>query len=935
MTLRKIPKLSRGGRSFSLRSHIHLYRYIYACFFISMAILAITYYVKGVYPFGDQTLLRVDLYHQYAPYLEELHRRLLEGGSLLYSWEGGLGKDFVAQMAYYTTSPLNLLMFLFPKEENLPELVMLLIMLKISLSSTSFAWYLRDRRGRDDLSLVPFGLLYGFCAFLTCYYWNIMWLDTVALFPLVAAGVERLLEGRCGLYYAALTLTMIVNFYLAVLVCVITALYFLVWLFCERGNLGSYRACGGKILCFGLWSILAALTSLFILWPVGKALMATAVSDAAFPRFSIYTNIYQFLPQHFLGARPVVLARNEDLPNIYCGVLTMVLLPLYYFNRGIPRKKKVGYSLLLLFLLLCTCIKPLDFLIHGLHFPANLPHRYAFLYSFLLLCMGAEAFEKLQEVKFRWAIAGCIFYAAAILITQFLVVPRIEKIDRVLTNSDIVTNFVLFALYLVLLWLMRKGEKAPGSRLKAIVTFALLACVLFEVVDSSLQDLEDTGLRHSYIKYMGDAPSVIAEMDELEEGNLYRAEFRRFTTINDASLYHYRGFSQFSSLSPGGLSKFMQSLGIASTGNSFRYYDPTPLIDAMFGIKYVMNKDGAHPKASKYDFVSEHGTIWLYKVKRSLPLGFLVDKDLAGWQVGAANPFTVQNDFLHLAAGVSGDMLTPIWPQSLDTEFITTSDTEDGVFSYTVDAPSILSREPSVSAVYTVPTDMYVYLYVDAANAQRFCYRNTTVNEDRELSAGRSLIDVGQMKKGEKLYVDFKLTRRGAFEKSYRSSGNVSLFCASYHDEVFQEGYDRLVEGGYTITSFTDTHLEGVVAPEEEGLLFTSIPWSDGWKVTVDGKEVEKTSIGGGLIGIPLSPGTHVVAFTYRQWILLPALLLSLTGLALSLWLLFFRHRILDDPVQAAKVREGLATDPEDPLIVDGVHPSLAGTEGDGQKDLG
>ena len=90
-------------------------RYVIAAFFCTAIIMTITYILRHVYPFGDQIVLKVDLYHQYAPFHEELRHRIFNGQSLLYSWEGGLGKEFVTQMAYYTASPISFLILLFPQ----------------------------------------------------------------------------------------------------------------------------------------------------------------------------------------------------------------------------------------------------------------------------------------------------------------------------------------------------------------------------------------------------------------------------------------------------------------------------------------------------------------------------------------------------------------------------------------------------------------------------------------------------------------------------------------------------------------------------------------------------------------------------------------------------------------------------------------------------
>ena len=94
-----------------LKKHLYNCRYIYAAFILSSLIFLGVCAGRGIWPFGSQSILRVDLYHQYAPFLEEFRNRVLSGQSLIYSWQTGLGKDFLSQTAYYTTSPRKPLLF--------------------------------------------------------------------------------------------------------------------------------------------------------------------------------------------------------------------------------------------------------------------------------------------------------------------------------------------------------------------------------------------------------------------------------------------------------------------------------------------------------------------------------------------------------------------------------------------------------------------------------------------------------------------------------------------------------------------------------------------------------------------------------------------------------------------------------------------------------
>lgn len=853
-------------------------RYVIAAFFCTALIMCITYILRHVYPFGDQIVLKVDLYHQYAPFHEELRSRIFNGQSLLYSWEGGLGKEFVTQMAYYTASPISFLILLFP-QKLLPEALAVFILLKTCFSASFFSYYLKEHFKKNDISILVFGLLYAFTAFMTGYYWNVMWLDSVALFPIVALGVERIIhENKHILYYAALTLTMIVNFYMAVLVCVFTAAYFLVVLFANYEWGRNKKVMLSRMIKFAVVSIICALTAMFILAPVAIALGQTATSDTNFPKFEIYDNIYQLITNHFIGARPVVLARNEDLPNVYSGIITMMLIPLYFFNKNINKREKWGMAIMLVIMLLCACIKPLDFLIHGLHFPSNLPHRYTFIYSFIMLYIAYKGLMNIKHCSFEFVVYAGILYTVVIIVTEFIMVPAIHDIDRVLSNSDIAINIIAMILYAVIIYLYKNSK--PSS-LPAIMG-VILVCVFAECMFSSHQGLDRTTDREAYVKYIDGTTDAIKYMDEKENNGFYRTEFRRFTSINDAALYHYNGFSQFSSLAPGGISEFIGNLGIASTGNSYRYYDPTPLIDAMFDLKYVMNKDG-EIKNERYVFEKQFDNVWVYRNDRVLPLAFMVNGDISDWQTTDSQPFEVQNQFIKLAAGVDRDMFTPIKPDSITKTYMeVTEELDENSFKYSLTDPSNVSLEPTVTAEFTSDKDQYVFVYVDAGNAKRVKYKTDSANEDRELSAGKSLFDIGHVKAGEKINVNFALTNKGEFEKSYRKDGTVKIYAASYDDAVFREAFDKLKLNPYTITSFDDTYIEGNVNADEDGVLFTSIPYVDGWKVSVDGAPVDKVSIGdNGVIGVNVPAGKHTVTFSFTSKGLVPSIIISFAGIVL------------------------------------------------------
>ena len=891
--------------------HLYRCRFIYAAFLAAAAVFIIVCIAREIYPFGTQSVLKIDLYHQYAPYLEEFRSRILSGKSLIYSWETGLGKDFIAQTAYYTTSPLNLLVLLFPGR-MISEAVAFLIMLKISLSSASFAYYLREHFSRNDVSLVIFGLMYAYCSFVTCYYWNFMWLDVVALFPLTALGCEKLiLEKKCTLYYIALTMTMIVNFYLSVLVCILITMYAVViaftkdrafWLKLSAEGVSSVRPVLLKAAVrFILVSVLCAMTAMIILAPVAAALRETQVSDASFPEFWIYENVWQLLSAHFLGARDAVLARNEDMPNVYCGVLTMVLLPLYYSSRKIPRAEKILYSSFLGLMLLCSCVSTLDFMIHGLHFPANLPHRFTFVYSFILLFMAYRGFCAARKgrtglrrtVSLMWVYAAAAFYMAVLFVFEYFIAPAVKYIDRVLSGTDLLINLFVIVFYLLLFtWAFRRKKSVP------ILLTVLLVCVVLETSWSMYENLKDSGDREEYIAWMDDterAMQVIKAAENKNEGMelgdspFFRTEFRRGQTINDGALYHYNGFSHFSSLCPGGICTLMEHLGVPAAGNSFIYYDTSPLIDAVFDVRYVLSRGEEFPEEDltwKLTPFRRTGSVYSAKNERVLPIGFMAGEDILDWETIDSEPFEVQNDFVHRAAGTDKDVFRKILPEAITAHNMEVEDVNEvgDEFNYYLEDPFDLASIPWVHAEFIMDRDQFVTLYVDAANAAHVDCSFGDMEESWSLSSGRGVFQIGNMKEGEVLAVDFRLTDRGEFEPSYRGYGEISVFAAGWDDEAFQEAYDRLSMQTLQVESFKDTEIRGRVTAKEDGILFTSIPYTAGWKAFVDGKAAEVIGLGdNGVVGVAVPTGSHEVTLSYRSPLLLPAAFCSLLGLVLFL----------------------------------------------------
>ena len=309
-------------------------------------------------PFGQYSILYSDMYHQYYPFFVAFRNALRSGQSLLHSWSVGLGMDYLGLISYYLASPLNLLSVLVP-EAWLLEFFSLLMPVRLGFAGLFFAIFLKHVFDREDPSIAVFGAFYALCAWALGYQWNIMWLDTFALLPLVALGTVALLrDKKFILYTVSLFLSVFANYYIGLFTCIFVLLLFFVYEICrwqgfKRFFMDLCRIAFFSVLAIGMTAILEL--------PAFAALQTTQSSVNQFPkgfRMNIAdSNTWKGLLDAMRkvagnmggGMEPTF---KEGLPNLYCGVGSMMLAFLYLTGRNIRLRDKICSVFLLVFFVL-------------------------------------------------------------------------------------------------------------------------------------------------------------------------------------------------------------------------------------------------------------------------------------------------------------------------------------------------------------------------------------------------------------------------------------------------------------------------------------------------------------------------------------------------------------------------------------------------------
>ncbi|MCQ2480219.1 MAG: YfhO family protein, partial [Clostridia bacterium] len=81
----------------------------------------------------------------------------------------------------------------------------------------------------------------------------------------------------------------------------------------------------------------------------------------------------------------------------------------------------------------------------------------------------------------------------------------------------------------------------------------------------------------------------------------------------------------------------------------------------------------------------------------------------------------------------------------------------------------------------------------------------------------------------------------------------------------FKAGYETLKSGAIQIDEFTDTRFSGKVNAKEDCVLFTSVPYDEGWQVKIDGKKVNTFYLSDkAVVAVDMPAGEHNVEFSYH-----------------------------------------------------------------------
>lgn len=905
-----------NGRSF----------YLIGAFFLPLVIMWAIFFIKGVYPLTEKSVLVLDLNGQYVYFFEAM-RDIFQGhGSPFYTWFRSLGGEFSGIYAYYVASPFALLSVFFP-ENGITEFLLWITLLKVGSSGFTCAYYLHKSRPSKPLNIVIFSTCYALSSYAVVQAHNTMWIDSLIYLPIICLGIERIVKrGRPSLYCIVLAFSFISNFYIGWMTAIFTALYFFYY-YLSKYPIKNFEKFFYAFYKWLIYTVIAAMIASVIIIPTYFSLQMGKTTfqnpsyafDAKFDYIKLFT---QMLPNSYDTVRPV------GLPFVYCGIICLVLLPVYFVSKNVKGREKIMSGVILSLMVFSFTATTVDLFWHGLQKPNWLNYRYSYMFIFLVVVFAYEAFRSLDGRLYR-AVLGCggvigvLIMLVQAMPDSYFTIKRASDKEFVFIQNLFTIWFSMAMLGIVVAALWAAAHKKKGA------TGILLGIVCFELMMNGIYDVfrlhEDVyySTRESYVSFMNRWSGITRSVQESDD-TLYRMEKIVHRKVNDNMTLRIRGITNSTSTLNSSVIKLLNKMGYASKSHWSRYVGGNIVNDSLLGIKYVLDKEtgklpdgytqylsemdptklGADVSAEDYD--PEKNMLYAFKNEYALPVMFGVSPDIQNYNTETE----------YSAPDVLNSMISAMIGRRIEV-YETLVQGENNIKS--PDGVSVTTsgqhrkwtkgdvKDPTLTIDFTVEKDGELYFHLPSDYPRDTLVRIKRHKDDGKTETIKSfnyltnethtIYFLGNFNAGDDITLEIVMKDSNGNLYVRKNCGYVYYF----NKEAFDEAYKELTASLPEITYFSDTKIKATVnMAKGDTMMYTSIPFDKGWTVKVDGKRISldestgtddeykaNNKVFGALLAFEVPEGEHTIelSFTPRGFVIGGVLaIVGLTAVGLGLY---------------------------------------------------
>ena len=810
-------------------------------FIIPLVIMFGVYLSQGIYWNSDTSPLLGDGFHQYVIFDLNLRNILHGSDSLFYTFTSGLGLNFYALSSYYLGSFLSPLVYFFDVS-SMPDAVYLSTLLKFGLIGLSTFFSLSKLFKNIPAPLrLALSTSYALMSFTVSQLEIKTWLDVFILIPLILTGLHLLItEKKRILYFTSLSILFIQNYYFGYM----TALFLVVWYFCQLS--WDFKSRKYSFLDFFLTSLLAGLTSFIMTLPTLFDLRTHGEKLTAITKIKTDASWYlDLFAKQFIGSFDTT--KYGSIPMIFVGLLPFILTIVFFTLKSIKFHVKLCYATLLIIIIASFYLEALDLFWQGMHAPNMFLHRYAWIFSTLLIYISAEVLNRFKDIKL-WN----ILFSMTFLLFGYLATIYFKNHYSFLTKLNILLTLEFLVVYLLLLLALIKKLISPK-----IFSILILIFTVSEIsfnASSQLNGITKEWGFASRSTYDKDIPSMeaILEYTKQQPDTFTRTEKLQTQTGNDSMKFNYNGISQFSSVRNRSASTTLDKLGFKSSGTNLnlRYANNTIIADSLFGISYNISetypdKYGFHPSYQK-------DNLTLYKNQFALPIAFATQslyKDVT------FNDHTLDNQtqFLNQIAGLNEEYFYPINHHTDSGDNVVNlngTDTEDATISYSIE----------------VPDNSQVYLSMTKLNFSNDKKKQVDIivnGEKKSFTTDNAFTFFNLGYAEHKQTFDIQVKFPGNAQVSFESPTFYRLDTKKYTEAI-----RKIKENPVEVSSYKNKVTVNYKVKNETSIFFT-IPYDQGWSAYQNGKklQIQQAQTGFMKIDVPEGEGTITLSFIPKGFI--------------------------------------------------------------------
>ena len=805
----------------------------FVSFIIPIIIMIGVYLSQGIYWNSDTSPLLGDGFHQYVIFDITLRNILHGNGSLFYTFTSGLGLNFYALSSYYLGSFLSPLVYFFDLT-NMPDAVYLTTLLKFGLIGLS-TFFSLNRLFKDIPKSLKLALStsYALMSFTVSQLEIKTWLDVFILIPLIITGLHLLItEKKFSLYFTSLSILFIQNYYFGYM----TALFLIFWYICQIS--WNFKTRKSSFLDFIITSFLAGIASLIMTLPTLFDLQTHGEKLTEVTKFQTESSWYlDLFAKQFIGSFDTT--KYGAIPMIFVGLLPFILTILFFTLKSIKFHVKLIYAIFFTFLIASFYIEALDLFWQGMHTPNMFLHRYAWIFSTLLIYTAAEVLNRLREIKI-WNFLVSLF----LVVTGFLATIYLKSHYSFLTYLNILLTLEFLIVYSLLLLAVIK--KFISVNLFAILISLFIMIEISLNASSQIDGIAKEWGFASRSAYSRDIPAMESFSTYIEDP-FTRTEKLQTQTGNDSMKFNYNGISQFSSVRNRSASSTLDKLGFKSSGTNLnlRYANNSILADSLFGIQYNISDS----PIDKYGFkdIYQKDNLTLYENQFSLPIAFAsqsVYNDVKFTEHTLDN----QASFLNQLADVNFDYFSPIpYEKAENTDdliSVTSSSNEDAAIQYQIEVPEN-------SQVYLSFTNLHF------SNDKQKKVDILVNGEKKTFTTDNvfSFFNLGHTK--EKKTFNIHVSFPGNSQVSFESPTFYRL-----DTKTFTEAIQKIKEQPVTVSTSKNKVFSTYDVKQDTSIFFT-IPYDKGWSAYQDGKKIEikQAQTGFMKVDVPKGKGTITLSF--------------------------------------------------------------------------